>query len=174
MHPNDWENVFSKIERRGMIIDKDILMDNFQDVVNKAFDQDMGFGYIAENGYKPDGRVILQGKNPFVDNHTVSNDCVGICATPVAGVAEHGDERISSLQSGLSPGWGWGDHSLYLQVRLLSISMISIRDAGTSCTAPVLVRRRGRVSRLLSVGWIVLTTMSFKKKGMNQLRNRRR
>ena len=51
--------------------------ENFQDVVNKAFDPDMGFGYVSEKGYKTSARVILQGKNPFLDNHTVSPDYKG-------------------------------------------------------------------------------------------------
>ena len=66
--------VFAKIQRKGVLIDEHILKENFQDVVNKAFDRDMGFGYISENGYKPKARVILQGKNPFIDNHTVSEN----------------------------------------------------------------------------------------------------
>ena len=52
-------------------MDENILTDNFHDVVNKAFDQDMGFGYISEHGYQPRAKVILQGRNPFVDNHSV-------------------------------------------------------------------------------------------------------
>ena len=49
-----------------MLIDEHFLEENFQDVENKAFDRDMGFGYISDNGYNPKARVILQGENPFI------------------------------------------------------------------------------------------------------------
>ena len=86
------------------------MKENFHDVVNKSFDKEMGFGYISDNGYKPRARVILQGKNPFIDNHTVSND--GMINyfqfdENVAGLAEPFDGRSSSLQPGLSSGMGW-------------------------------------------------------------------
>ena len=57
-------------------MNENALMQSFTDVVNKAFDPDMGFCYISENGYTPKAKVILQGKNPFMDNHTVSDDGV--------------------------------------------------------------------------------------------------
>ena len=72
MDSNKWKHVFTSIQQQGLLIDENVLTNHFQDVVNKAFDPDMGFGYISENGYKPNARVILQGKNPFLDNHTVS------------------------------------------------------------------------------------------------------
>ena len=50
MEPSEWKHVFANIHRQGLLIDKNVLTDNFQDVVNKAFDLDMGFGYISENG----------------------------------------------------------------------------------------------------------------------------
>jgi hypothetical protein len=70
-----WNNTFSQIQKIGVLLDENVFKENFHDVVNKAFDKDMGFGYISDNGYKPRARVILQGKNPFIDNNTVSNDC---------------------------------------------------------------------------------------------------
>merc|ERR1719277_736741 len=51
-------------------MDENVLADNFSDVVNKSFDQDMGFGYISDSGYLPKPKVILQGRNPFTDNHS--------------------------------------------------------------------------------------------------------
>ena len=71
MNPDEWGNIFTNIQRKGVLMDENILTDNFHDVVNKAFDQDMGFGYISEHGYQPKAKVILQGRNPFVDNHSV-------------------------------------------------------------------------------------------------------
>ena len=68
-----WNETLSQIQRKGLLFNENVLKENFQDVVNKAFDKEMGFGYISDNGYKPRARVILQGKNPFIDNHTVSN-----------------------------------------------------------------------------------------------------
>ena len=76
MDSGEWKNVLNKIQRKGVLMDENVLMQSFTDVVNKAFDPDMGFGYISENGYKPKAKVILQGKNPFMDNHTVSADGV--------------------------------------------------------------------------------------------------
>ena len=70
----EWNITFSQIQRKGVLLNENVFKENFHDVVNKAFDKDMGFGYISENGYKPNARVILQGQNPFLDNHTVSND----------------------------------------------------------------------------------------------------
>ena len=97
MDPSEWKNVFANIQRRGLLIDENVLTDNFQDVVNKAFDPDMGFGYISENGYKPNARVILQGQNPFLDNHTVRNDCNLDMTYNIAGLAILCDGWISPL-----------------------------------------------------------------------------
>ena len=74
MDSDAWNNVFARIQGKGVLFDENNLTENFKDIVNKAFDRDMGFGYISESGYKPKARVILQGKNPFIDNHTVSDD----------------------------------------------------------------------------------------------------
>eukprot|EP00090_Calanus_glacialis_P045161 TRINITY_DN8222_c0_g1_i1.p1 TRINITY_DN8222_c0_g1~~TRINITY_DN8222_c0_g1_i1.p1 ORF type:complete len:693 (+),score=210.25 TRINITY_DN8222_c0_g1_i1:41-2119(+) len=70
MDPGEWNQTFSQIQRKGVLLNENVLKENFLDVVNKAFDKEMGFGYISDNGYKPRARVILQGKNPFIDNHT--------------------------------------------------------------------------------------------------------
>ena len=56
-------------------MDENVFSENFHDVVNKAFDQDMGFGYISESSYQPKPKVILQGRNPFMDNQRVSLNC---------------------------------------------------------------------------------------------------
>ena len=72
MDVEHWRNVFGVIKRKGILLDENVLMDNFQDVINKAFDQDMGFGYICESDHKHKARVILQGRNPFMENSTVS------------------------------------------------------------------------------------------------------
>jgi hypothetical protein len=74
MDSGEWKNVLNNIQRKGVLMDENVLMQSFTDVVNKAFDPDMGFGYISQNGYKPKAKIILQGKNPFMDNHTVSDD----------------------------------------------------------------------------------------------------
>jgi hypothetical protein len=74
MDPGEWNQTFSHIQRKGVLLNENVLKENFHDVVNKAFDKEMGFGYISDNGDKPRARVILQGKNPFIDNHTVSNN----------------------------------------------------------------------------------------------------
>ena len=77
-----WTETFSQLSRKGVLLNEHIFNETFQDVVNKAFDKEMGYGYISDYGgcYNPDARVILQGKNPFLDNHSVtffiiSNTC---------------------------------------------------------------------------------------------------
>ena len=107
----EMNQVFAKIKRKGVLIDEHILKENFQDVVNKAFDRDMGFGYISESGYKPKARVILQGKNPFIDNHTVSNDSK-LCdckadTNHISGFAQPNPGRSSSIQPSISSCMGW-------------------------------------------------------------------
>ena len=102
MNSDSWIQVFS--QKKGVLIDESFLKENFQDVVNKAFDKDMGFGYVSENGYKPKARVILQAKNPFIDNHTVSiedNDVLDVAI-------------LIPFQGLLSPVLG--DHLPYSQV----------------------------------------------------------
>ena len=90
------------------------MKENFQDVVNKAFDRDMGFGYISESVYKPKARVILQGKNPFIDNHTVSHDgklddCK-VDTDNISGFAQPHPGQSSSIQSSVSSCMGWRGH----------------------------------------------------------------
>ena len=101
----EWNTTFSQMQRKGVLLNENVLKENFHDVVNKAFDKEMGFGYISDNGYKPRASVILQGKNPFIDNHTVCNDCmlndVQSDADNIAGVAEPCDGWSSSLQPGI-------------------------------------------------------------------------
>ena len=97
MDPSEWKHVFANIQRQGLLIDENVLTDNFQDVVNKAFDPDMGFGYVSENGYKTSARVILQGKNPFLDSHTVSDDCNLDMIENITGLAILCDGWISPL-----------------------------------------------------------------------------
>ena len=101
MDLGEWNNIFSQIQRKGVLLDENVLNKNFYDVVNKAFDKEMGFGYISDNGYKPRARVILQGKNPFIDNHTVSYACMlnylQSDADNVTGFAEPCDGRLCSL-----------------------------------------------------------------------------
>jgi len=36
---------------------------------SKGIDKEMGFGFISESENPVDGRVVLQGPNPFLDNH---------------------------------------------------------------------------------------------------------
>ena len=74
MDSDAWNNVFARIQGKGVLFDENNLKENFKDIVNKAFDRAMGFGYISEIGYKPKARVILQGNNPFLDNYAVSDD----------------------------------------------------------------------------------------------------
>ena len=93
MDSGEWKNVLNNIQRKGVLIDENVLMQSFTDVVNKAFDPDMGFGYISENGYNPKAKVILQGKNPFMDNHTVSDD----------GVIMNAKVMLTIFQGTLSP-----------------------------------------------------------------------
>jgi len=69
MDPDGWRDTFSQIERRGVLLNENVLKENFQDVVHKAFDKEMGFGFISEESFKPRARITLQGKNPFLDNH---------------------------------------------------------------------------------------------------------
>jgi len=70
MDSDSWIQVFSQNRNKGVLIDESFLKENFQDVVNKVYDKNMGFGYISENGYNPKARIILQAKNPFIDNDT--------------------------------------------------------------------------------------------------------
>ena len=95
----------------------------------------MGFGYISDNGHKPRARVILQGKNPFIDNQTVSNDCMlkyfQSDDTNAAGFAEPCDERSSSIQPGISSCMGWRQYGcwhylLHTQVRFSYFAIIII------------------------------------------------
>ena len=130
----EWNNTFSQIQRNGVLLNGNVFKENFHDVVNKAFDKEMGFGYISDNGYQPRARVILQGKNPFIDNHTVSNACVlnyFQSDENVAGLAEPCDGRSSSIQPGISSCMGWrhygGRHYLlYTEVRVGCLSIIII------------------------------------------------
>ena len=123
----EWNNTFSQIQRNGVLLNENVFKENFHDVVNKAFDKEMGFGYISDNGYKPRARVILQGTNPFLDSHTVSNACMlnyFQSDENVAGLAEPCDGRSSSLQPGISSCLGWRQYGcwhnlLHTQVGLL-------------------------------------------------------
>jgi hypothetical protein len=107
----EWNTTFSQMKRKGVLLNENFLKENFHDVVNKAFDKEMGFGYISDNSYKPRARVILQGKNPFIDNHTVYTDCMlkyfQSDDTNVVGFAEPCDGRSSSIQPGISSCMGW-------------------------------------------------------------------
>jgi len=69
MDPADWMDTFSHIKREGVLFNENVFRENFHDVVNKAFDKEMGFGYISNEDFKPRARITLQGKNPFLDNH---------------------------------------------------------------------------------------------------------
>jgi len=69
MDPVGWKDTFSQIERKGVLLNENVLKENFQDVVNKAFDKEMGFGFISNENFKPRARITLQGKNPFLDNY---------------------------------------------------------------------------------------------------------
>ena len=102
-------------------MDENVLMQSFTDVVNKAFDPDMGFGYISENGYKPKAKVILQGKNPFMDNHTVSAD----------GVIINAKVMLKIFQGTLSPVME--GHLPYSQVYHLAWGGDSMDDGTTYC-----------------------------------------
>ena len=109
MDSHEWNQVLSQIQRKGVLIDDNILKENFQDVVNKAFDRDMGFGYISDSGYKPKARVILQGKNPFTDNHTVSDDgnLTKADSDNISGFAQPHPGWPTSLQSSVPCCIGW-------------------------------------------------------------------
>jgi len=69
MDSGGWKDTFSQIERKGVLLNENVLKENFQDVVNKAFDKEMGFGFISDENFKPRARITLQGKNPFLDNY---------------------------------------------------------------------------------------------------------
>ena len=130
MNTSELKNVFADIQRRGVYIDEYVLKDSFKDVVNKALDTEMGFGYVGEEGYKPDARVILQGKNPFIDSHAVSDDGMvnDIQATTdnISGIAEHNDERISALQPSVSSSRRWTQHFVHFQVTFPAINIFNI------------------------------------------------
>ena len=101
MDRGEWNKTFSKIQRTGVLLNENVLKENFHDLVKNGFDKEMGFGYISDNGYKPRARVILQGKNPFIDNHTVRNDGMHndnqTYPDTIAGFAEHCPGWSSSL-----------------------------------------------------------------------------
>ena len=67
----EWNNTFSQIQRNGVLLNENVFKENFHDVVNKGFDKKMGFGYISDNSYND-----LAREDSFIDNHTVSNDCM--------------------------------------------------------------------------------------------------
>ena len=121
MDTNSWEDKFSTIKRKGIIIDENILKETFRDVSNKALDKEMGVGYVAEDGYKPSARVVLQGMNPFIDNHAVIRDDnhSNAASMNIAGIAQHNDERIPSIQPSLSSSFRWTKHFLHLQVEII-------------------------------------------------------
>ena len=50
MDSGEYNNVLNIIQRKGVLMDENVQMQSFTDVVIKAFDPDMGFGYISENG----------------------------------------------------------------------------------------------------------------------------
>ena len=72
MGPGQWRDTFLQLKRRGVLLNENVFKESFQDVVNKAFDKEMGFGYLSASSDQTMARVTLQAKNPFLDNQAVS------------------------------------------------------------------------------------------------------
>ena len=69
----DWTSTLAQNKKKGILLNEKIFNETFDEVVNKAFDHDMGFGYVSEGLLKPKARIVLQARNPFLDNYLVGN-----------------------------------------------------------------------------------------------------
>jgi len=65
----DWRSTLAQNKKKGILLNEKIFNETFDEVVNKAFDHDMGFGYVSEGLLKPKARIVLQARNPFLDNY---------------------------------------------------------------------------------------------------------
>ena len=64
----DWKTLLAEISSKGEIPDSFIDKETFPNSF-KALDKEMGFGQISSDKEKVEGKVVLQGKNPFMDNN---------------------------------------------------------------------------------------------------------
>jgi len=63
-----WKEQLKKIKRKGEVIEEKTLNKYFEEVQTKAFDTEMGYGYVSENEGQPKVKVILKGNSPFLNN----------------------------------------------------------------------------------------------------------
>ena len=61
----EWQKMVDSIREKD---DNFEVTSNFK-FASKGIDKDMGFGFISESENPVDARVVLQGPNPFLDNH---------------------------------------------------------------------------------------------------------
>ena len=64
----DWKALLAEITAKGDIPDTFIDKENFPNAL-KSLDTDLGFGHISSDMENVEARVVLQGKNPFMDNN---------------------------------------------------------------------------------------------------------
>ena len=64
----DWKALLAEISSKGEIPDSFLDKDNFPKSF-KSLDKEMGFGQISSDKETVEAKVVLQGKNPFMDNN---------------------------------------------------------------------------------------------------------
>ena len=64
----DWKALLSEVTAKGDIPESFIDKENFPQAL-KSLDKEMGFGHISSDQDEVQAKIVLQGKNPFVDNN---------------------------------------------------------------------------------------------------------
>ena len=64
----DWKALLSEVTAKGDIPESFIDKENFPQAL-KSLDKEMGFGHISTDPDEIQAKIVLQGKNPFVDNN---------------------------------------------------------------------------------------------------------
>lgn len=64
----DWKALLSEVTAKGDIPESFIDKENFPQAL-KSLDKEMGFGHISSDPDEVQAKIVLQGKNPFVDNN---------------------------------------------------------------------------------------------------------
>ena len=63
----DWKTLLAEISSKGEIPDSFLDKENFPKSF-KSMDKEMGFGLLSSDKENVEAKVVLQGKNPFMDN----------------------------------------------------------------------------------------------------------
>ena len=64
----DWKTLLAEISSKGEIPDSFIDRESFPRC-SKSLDKEMGFGQISSEKENVEAKIVLQGKNPFMDNN---------------------------------------------------------------------------------------------------------